>query len=390
MLKRKELCVTRFFFCILVMIWACCPIAFAVEAPALSQPEVARLIIGAEKNVKEPKGWAADLLDVLKLHDLTASKENICAAIAVIDQESSFVANPAVAGLGKISEAALRAKMDRVPVLGRLALRFLETTPSKSDNYLARVRSARTERDLDLTFRAMVADAAKQSSLGIIVNSGLLNKQIEGRNEIDTIGSMQVSVDFALEVARRRRWLPMSLDDVYALRDELYTRHGGMYYGVLLLLGYETGYDRKLYRFADFNAGRYASRNAALQRQIAELSGEALATDGDLLLYDSDGKVKDAASKSEKALRKALQGSSFELTDEDIHKDLLREKENRFVQTLTYSALRATYEKATGIKPAYAMVPNIALTSPKIRSKMTTKIFAESVNRRYQSCMARK
>ena len=380
----------RFFFCILMVIWAFCPIAFAAETPALSQPEVARLIISAEKNVKEPQGWAADLLDVLKLHDLSSSKENICAAIAVIDQESSFVANPAVAGLGKISEAALRAKMDRVPVLGSLALRFLETTPSKSDSYLARIRGARTERDLDLTFRAMVADAAKQSSLGIIVNSGLLNKQIEGRNEIDTIGSMQVSVDFALEVAKRRRWLPMSLDDVYALRDELYTRHGGMYYGVLLLLGYETGYDRKLYRFADFNAGRYASRNAAFQKQIAELSLEPLATDGDLLLYDDSGKVKDATSKTEKALRKVLQTSSFELTDEDIRKDLLREKENAFVQTLTYSALRATYEKTTGIKPDYAMVPNIALTSPKIRSKMTTRIFAESVNRRYQSCMARK
>ena len=77
---------------------------------------------------------------MLKLHDLPASKENICAAIAIIDQESSFVANPAVAGLGKISEAALRAKMDKVPVLGRVALHFLEVTPSPDDNYLARIR----------------------------------------------------------------------------------------------------------------------------------------------------------------------------------------------------------------------------------------------------------
>jgi hypothetical protein len=143
-----------------------------------------------------------------------------------------------------------------VPVLGRVALHFLEKTPSPTDNYLARIRAARTERDLDLVYRAVVADAAKQSGLGLVINSGLLNRQIDGRNEIDTIGSMQVSVDFALETAKRRRWLPMSLDDVYALRDALYTRHGGMYYGVLLLLGYETGYDKKLYRFADFNAGR--------------------------------------------------------------------------------------------------------------------------------------
>ena len=192
----------RFFFCFLVALWSACSASSAAEPPALTAPAVARLITAAEKNVKDPQGWADDLLDVLKLHDLSASKENICAAIAIIDQESSFVANPAVAGLGKISEKALRTKMDKVPVLGRLALRFLEIEPSPADNYLARIRAARTERDLDLVYRAMVADAAKQSGLGRLINSGLLNRQIDGRNEIDTIGSMQVSVDFALETAK--------------------------------------------------------------------------------------------------------------------------------------------------------------------------------------------
>ena len=380
----------RVFFCVLLAIWSACSVSNAAEGQALSPRGVARLITAAEKNVRDPEGWADDLLDVLKLHDLPANKENICAAIAIIDQESSFVADPAVAGLGKISEAALRAKMDKVPVLGRIALHFLEVTPSPADNYLKRIRAARTERDLDLVYRAMVADAAKQSGLGLVINSGLLNRQIDGRNEIDTIGSMQVSVDFALETAKRRRWLPMSLDDVYVLRDELYTRHGGMYYGVLLLLGYETGYDKKLYRFADFNAGRYSSRNAAFQSQIAELNGSALAADGDLLLYDKSGKVGGGVSNTEKALRAVLKNSNFELTDEDIRKDLLREKENDFVQTLTYSALRATYRQVTRKQPVFAMVPKIALSSPKIRSKMTTRTFAESVDRRYQSCMARK
>ena len=380
----------RLFFCVLLAIWSTCSASRAAEPPALTASAVARLINAAEKNVKDSKGWADDLIDVLRLHNLPASKENICASIAIIDQESSFIANPAVAGLGKISEKALRAKMDKVPVLGRVALHFLEVTPRPEDNYLARIRAARTERDLDLVYRAMVADAAKQSGLGLVINSGLLNKQIDGRNEIDTIGSMQVSVDFALETAKRRRWLPMSLDDVYALRDELYTRHGGMYYGVLLLLGYETGYDRKLYRFADFNAGRYSSRNAAFQSQIAALSGSTLAADGDLLLYDKSGKVGSGISNTEKALRAVLENSSFELTDEDIRKDLLREKENDFVKTLTYSALLATYEQVTKKRPAFAIVPNIALSSPKISSKMTTRIFAESVDRRYQSCMARK
>jgi Protein of unknown function (DUF1615) len=356
------------------------------SAAELDQLQTTALIVAAEKTVKDPSGWAADLLDVLHLHGLAPTNENICSSIAVIDQESNFVANPAVARLGAISEQALRARFDRVPILGAIALAFLETTPSTADSYMGRIRSARTERDLDLTYRAMVADAAKQSSLGVVVGSGILNRQIEGKNEINTIGSMQVSVGFAMGVARHRRWLPMSLDDDYAVRDELYSRHGGMYYGVLQLLGYETGYDRKIYRFADYNAGRYSSRNAAFQKQVAVLSGRPLASDGDLLLYDKDGTPQKKPSSSEVALRQILPG----IDAGKLRRDLLLEKENGFIETPTFNAVRAAYLKKTGSKPQFAVVPEIALNSPKIRHAMTTRNFAESVDRRYQACMARK
>jgi Protein of unknown function (DUF1615) len=363
--------------------------ALAQDA-AMTQAAVTKLIRAAEKNVVDPQGWAIDLLDVLRLHNLPRSKENVCSAIAIIDQESGFVADPPVKGLGAISEKAIRDKLGAIPIAGRIALKFLETTPEVGDSYMERIRAARTERDLDLTYRAMVEDAGKKSSLDMVINSGLFNTMIEGRNDIDTIGSMQVSVNFALDVATRRRWLPMTLSDNYAVRDELYTRRGGMYYGVLLLLGYDTGYSRKLYRFADFNAGRYASRNAALQKQIAYLSSEKLALDGDLLLYTKNGTPRSDTSASEKAIRKFVKTPGGKLTDKEIHADLLLEKQPSFVTTRTYLAIRDTYSQKAKAVAAFAEVPNIDLSSPKITRRMTTRIFAESVDKRYQFCMGRK
>jgi Protein of unknown function (DUF1615) len=361
--------------------------AFA-QSPELSIAETTRLIQKARKTVVDPRGWAIDLLDVLRSQNQPPSRENVCSVIAIVDQESNFVANPEVAGLGPLAEKTLRNKADRIPILGRIALQFLETTPSAKDSYMERIRSARTERDLDLTYRSMVEDAGKRSSLSLLVESGLLNQMIEDRNDINTIGSMQVSVSFAIENATRRRWLPMGLKDIYAVRDDLYTRHGGLYYGVLQLLGYESGYNRKIYRFADYNAGRYASRNAAFQNMIGALSKTPLTRDGDLLLYDKNKQALGTVSQSEKALRLVISKHDLNIDDKNLRSDLLHEKESDFPNTQVYQAIRNLYARQVKQPLNYAEIPTIELSSPKIRRHMTTQNFAESVQKRYLKCMA--
>ncbi len=358
-------------------------LAAQAQSPELSIAETTKLIQKARSSAVDPRGWAIDLLDVLRVHSLPQSRENICSSIAIIDQESNFVSDPAVAGLGALAEKALRSKADRVPVLGRMALQFLETTPSPNDSYLERIRSARTERDLDMTYRRMVEDASNKASLSLVVQSGLLNQLIEDRNDINTIGSMQVSVKFAVENAKQGRWLPMSLKDIYAVRDELYTRRGGMYYGVLQLLGYESGYNRKIFRFADFNAGRYASRNAAFQTLISTLSNIKLTKDGDLLLYDKNQIALKATSQSEKALRSLISARHLNIDEKQLRADLLKEKTAQFAATQTYYSVRNLAKNPV----AFAVVPSIELSSPKIRHHMTTRKFAENVERRYQRCM---
>ena len=385
---KKTACKTSKWF------WLSAVLSLAIACPSqaapLSSEQTTKLIRRAQPKLRDANGWALDLHDVLQQHSLGFERETICASLAIIDQESNFKADPEVAGLGKLSEKALQDKLTSLPIGGGLALAWLEKTPSPDASFMDRIRAARTERDLDLAYRGLVTHLGDTSNLDMVLQLGVLNKLIEQRNDIDTAGSMQVSVKFALEQTRQKRWLPLSLSDVYAVRDQLYTRHGGMYFGVKQLLGYDTGYGQKIFRFADYNAGRYASRNAAFQQSIITLSGEKLALDGDLLSYGKDGNPLSKITSTERAIRLASNRHKLELSDQQIRSDLLREKQLGFTGTRTYLAIRDKAQANAGKVAAFATIPDIALDSPKLHSKFTTRRFAESVNKRYRACMTAK
>lgn len=360
--------------------------------PALSLEQTNKLIQTAEPNAREPRAWANDLLAVLKEHGLDQSRENICAVIAIADQESGFVANPAIPNLGKISEQAVIAKLKKFSVLGDGAVLFLNKFPNTSDSFMQRIRKAKTERDLDLAYRDLIGGLkqyAQQYKLNWLVDNRFANSFIESNNEINTIGSMQVAVSFAVQFEReKRKGKALSLEEIYQVRDKLYTRKGGLYYGALLLLGYESGYDRKIYRFADFNAGRYSSRNAAFQTMLGKLTDKTIATDGDLLIYQSDGDVEMTVSGTEQAVRNVVQKYKLDLKDYQVRRDLLKEKQLSFNNTPTYQAVLKTYQQVTGKTALYAQLPGIELHSEKSSKILTTAKFANTVNTRYQRCVA--
>lgn len=47
------------------------------------------------------QSWANDIDEIMQKLSIAKTKDNVCTVIAVVDQESNFVANPVVAGLGK-------------------------------------------------------------------------------------------------------------------------------------------------------------------------------------------------------------------------------------------------------------------------------------------------
>ena len=166
----------------------------------------------------------------------------------------------------------------------------------------------------------------------------------------------------------------------------MFSRRGGVYFGTAHLLDYDADYDRPLYRFADFNAGRFASRNAAFQNALAIAGGTKLQLDGDLVRYRKadDGSTTAATETAALALADKLG-----MTDRQIRADLDRGTEAGFSRTALYTGVFKLADKRNGRRVARAMLPKIDLHSPKITRHLTTEWFARRVDGRYARCMAR-
>ncbi|HEU0068313.1 MAG TPA: DUF1615 family protein, partial [Nitrospiraceae bacterium] len=190
----------------------------------------------------------------------------------------------------------------------------------------------------------------------------------------------QVSIAFAERLAKERRYpYPMTRN----VRAEVFTRRGGLYFGIAHLLDYSASYDDMVFRFADYNAGHYASRNAAFQNAVNIASGKRLELDGDLLIEGSS-----EPSATELAIRTL--GGRLDLSDAQIHSALEHGDEDEFERSALYARMMAIADAVPPGRPVpRAMVPRITLKSPKITRNLTTNWFARRVDDRYKRCLAR-
>ena len=364
------------------------PAALAHSADTLSGAETVALARSVVPKGVDGAGWGAAVHKALRLNGIDATRRNICSVLAVIEQESTYTANPQVKGLGQMAEKEIAKKLTALPLPAATQLGvtwFLASKPTAEKSYLTLIRAARTERDLDLVFRNMSFFLFRELASTRLLNTGALARRVDAINPVSTLGSMQVSIAYVIAEVEKAKGRRLGMPAIWKLRDELYTREGGVTYGTRMLLGYRAGYASRIHVFADYNAGRYASRNAAFQHMVSELSGQKLALDGDLLLYDG-ATPKSEASATEKAVRK----TGLRLSDQDIRRDLKREKDHAFRDTPLYAQVAEAYRAKTGKPPPDAMIPQIRLESPKLSKHMTTERFARAVMRRYERCMAAK
>jgi hypothetical protein len=149
---------------------------------------------------------------------------------------------------------------------------------------------------------------------------------------------------------------------------------------------YPAGYPDPLYRFADFNAGRYASRNAAFQKAVTLVSGIPLELDGDLVRFDR-GKVAAEPGSTELAVRTLA--SRLDMSPERIRGELELGRDKEFERSRLSERLFELADRVNGKPVARATVPRIALRGAKITRKLTTEWFATRVATRYKACLGR-
>jgi hypothetical protein len=192
---------------------------------------------------------------------------------------------------------------------------------------------------------------------------------------------MQVAVVFAERYAKERPYpYPVKL----SVADEVFTRRGGVYFGIAHLLGYTAPYERYLYRFADFNAGQYASRNAAFQNAVRRLSGRPLTADGALLPHEEESANAGTTELAVRALAVRLR-----LTPNDIHDALEQSRTADFERTALYQRVFALADQASARPVPRAALPQIALHGPKITRALTTAWYASRVDERFHRCLER-
>jgi len=332
-----------------------------VRQPADVKAQIQRLL---PAHVSNKADWADDIYTSFRTQQLDPSTSNLCAVIAVADQETNFSAEAAVPGLPKIAWGEINRRAAKVHVPAFVVRTALMIKSSNGESYAARLDKVRSEKELSDIFD----DLIDMVPMGQTLFGNL--------NPIHTGGPMQVSIAFAEANAKG---YPYQVEG--SLRREVFSRRGGLWFGTRHLLGYPTNYPSPLYRFADFNAGWYASRNAAFQAAVSRLSGIKLALDGDLINYGSD-----SAGSTEKAVRTIRQ---LDYSDRAIRRALEKGESIDFEKTDLWQSVFALADKDAGKKLPRAVLPGIKLESPKITRNLTTAWFAQRVNSRYQSCLQR-
>lgn len=318
-------------------------------------------------SVPDRSGWIDDLDAVFAALPVDASSTNICSVLAVAEQESGYRTDPVVPDLPAITLREIDRRAEQAHVPRFVARSVLELRSSTGKTYRERLDRVRTERELSDVFD----DFIDRVPLGQRLFARL--------NPVHTRGPMQVHVAFAQKYSEGHQY-PFPAD--HGVAQALFTRRGSVYFGAAHLLDYRAPYDQPIYRFADYNAGQYASRNAAFQRAVAVASGRQVVPDGALLPGDD---AEPGAGNTERAILSIA--PRLDLSNAEIRRALEKQRDEDFERTALYGRVFDLADAKRGIPMPRAALPQIRIEGPKITRRLTNEWFARRVDDRFRRCM---
>jgi hypothetical protein len=318
--------------------------------------------------VSDRSGWVADIYSAFAALDIQPSRQNVCAVLAVTEQESGFQVDPLIPGLPAMAWREIDKRAEHAGVPTSVVHEVLKLDSPNGRSYAERIDHARSEKELSDIFEDFTGSIPFGRSM------------FASLNPIRTRGPMQVNVAFAEQFASTHRYpYPVKA----SIADEVFTRRGSVYFGTAHLLAYSPPYDRYLFRFADFNAGEYASRNAAFQLAVSSASGTPVVADGALLPHDAGAGPGD----TERAVLSLA--ARLDMRDAEIHSDLEEGRRKELESTKLYVSVFALADRAAGRPLSRAAIPRIRLEGPKLSRALTTEWYARRVDGRFQTCLAR-
>jgi len=355
---------------VLSLLAGCMPPAGLHRAP-VPAPSQARATIDAAlpATVRERGAWEQDLYDVFRALNIAPTAEHVCAVIAVGEQESNLRVDPVVPGLGPLAWREIDQDAARAAIPAVVVHEVLKLKSRNGMTYAQRIDAARTEKQLSQIYEDFTGTLPLGRAL------------FASWNPIRTRGPMQVNVAFAHKYEAVKPYpFPLTL----GLDDELFTRRGSLYFGTAHLLAYSPPYDSYLYRFADYNAGQYSSRNAAFQQALSVAAGVTVVPDGALVVPNAPLSQPSATERAARRIARALR-----LDQSQIHSALVLDRDASFQDTQLYHRVFELAARASGHSPRRAIVPHIDLQGPKLQRRLTTAWYAQRVQGRFKRCLAR-
>ncbi|MCX6734120.1 MAG: DUF1615 family protein [Candidatus Peregrinibacteria bacterium] len=347
--------------------------------------------------------WANELVARLDATKIPLTKQHILIAAIIIDRESGFNEGRIVPQPEQLIEdtiqkfkkdhgivyAAAKDDIDR----GKIdALKFIDKR--RAENLSKGLYRTTTDGKKIGLFTENDLDKAVDFAIGEYDERATdILKKFYAKEDLNKFrpmkrGCMGIDIQTAIEMAKKYEAKNYTVEQMRVMMSdkEISLKYGLFYLKEIIETHEKNGAltpEQVRFAFVDYNLGAYATRNAAIQKNIKKL-GKNIEPTGGLLQYDATGKVMADKSDTEKAVQALCTEGGYDISSDEIRRDFLLERTAALETTKTYQALNALFQKGNLLERNY--IPQTKAKNGNLKSitpVLSAAQFAEGSYERY-------